>query len=87
MPDAYIRELKKNEVAKLKFKVDVDEDVIPGNIYRLKMEITSKDYSGEEKTDEAYLYVRVETKPSYEYVFLLLLVAVLVVIAMKKKKR
>ena len=87
MPDAYIPELKSNEASKLSFRIDVDEDVIPGNIYRLKMEITSKDYSGEEITDEAYLYVRVESKPSYEYTLIMLIAAVLILIILKKKKR
>jgi len=87
MPDAYIQELRSNEASKLSFRVDVDEDVIPGNIHRLKMEITSKDYSGEENTDEVYLYIKVESKTSYEYVLLLLIIAALILIAVKRRRK
>ena len=71
----------------MKFKADVDEDVIPGTKYRIAVEITSKDLKGNEWKETEYFYFRVEEKKSYGYVLALILILVLVAVAMYRKRR
>lgn len=92
MPDSFLENLQINEKAIISFKIDVDEDVIPGNQYRLEMIINSEDYRGDEIVDSIYTYVTVEERPSYGYflIFMIALVIVAIVIAKNvrsKKKR
>ncbi|AEA46469.1 COG1361 S-layer family protein [Archaeoglobus veneficus] len=87
VPDAFIESLKSGESKTLKFKVDVDEDVIPGTKYRVMVELTSEDLNGDEQKETEYFYVRVEEKGGHEYVLVLILALVLAAIAVYKKKR
>ncbi len=87
VPDAFIESLKSGESKTLKFKVDVDEDVIPGTKYRIAVEITSKDLKGDEWKETEYFYVRVEEKKGYWYVLALILILVLVAVVVYRRKR
>jgi len=86
MPDSYAENLQTNGKATMSFKVDVDEDVIPGNQYRLEMLIKSEDYKGDERVDNVYAYVTVEEKPSYGYLLTSLLALIIIAVIIVKTK-
>jgi hypothetical protein len=84
LPDAYLQSLNPGETGVVKFKVDVDEDVIANATYRMEMRVSAKDASGDERIETVYFYITVGESGKMEYYawiaafFALLVVAALV---------
>lgn len=92
-PEAYVEGLKNGQTARLMFKVDVDEDVIPNKVYRLELKLTSKDYKGDEYSETVYVYVKMSKKSMriYYIVLLVCIISILVIMGIRilkiKRKR
>ena len=62
MPEAYIAELKKGEKTNVSFRIDVDDDVIAGNEYRVDIAYKAENTEGNEVSNTFYAYLVVEEK-------------------------
>ncbi|AGK60511.1 hypothetical protein Asulf_00484 [Archaeoglobus sulfaticallidus PM70-1] len=89
MPEAYIAELKRDERANISFRVDVDDDVIAGNEYRIDITYKAENTEGEEISDSFYAYLFVEEKSWVERNTLIIVAAVIaiaILLAMLKRR-
>ncbi len=85
-PDAFVKQLKNNETASIRFKVNVDEDVIPNSTYRMEMKVTSEDYKGDDVTEDVYVYLPVEERFNYTILVIPLAIIVIALVALKKRR-
>jgi len=81
MPEAYISELKRGEKATVSFRIDVDDDVIAGNEYRIDVNYKAEKIDGEEISDTCYAYLIVEEKSWIERNTWALIMLTLIVVA------
>jgi hypothetical protein len=89
VPESYIQSLESGEAGVLKFKVDVDEDVITDAVYRMELKVTAKDADGDEKSEVVYFYVTVKESSQlrWEYYVAAFLVALVIVAVVVKVVR
>jgi hypothetical protein len=92
IPDAYLQSLKPGETGVIKFKVDVDEDVIPDTTYRMEMKVNAKDANGDEISEVVHIYITIGKssgmRGEYYVAALLIVVAIAVTVkVMKRRKR
>jgi len=90
MPEAYIAELKKGEKTNVSFRIDVDDDVIAGNEYRIDIAYKAENIEGKEVSDTFYAYLVVEEKSWVErniVIIAITVVAAAVLLARFRLKR
>jgi hypothetical protein len=89
VPDAYLQSLNSGEAGVIKFKVDVDEDVITDTIYRMEMRVSAKDASGDERVETIYFYITVgeSSMIGVEYYVAAFLAALIAIAAALKRRR
>ncbi|ADC65919.1 conserved hypothetical protein [Ferroglobus placidus DSM 10642] len=90
MPEAFASELKKGERINVSFRVDVDDDVISGNEYRIDLTYKAEDLEGKEFTGTFYAYLLVKQRKMTDRITLLAVVALItvaVVAVLKKRSR
>ncbi len=81
MPEAFAEVIEEGSVYNISFSVDVDEDVIAGNEYRMDISWKAENEAGREISGVAYGYLVVEERVWYEK-YLLPLVAVIAIMAL-----
>ncbi|WP_048064316.1 COG1361 S-layer family protein [Archaeoglobus fulgidus] len=81
MPEAFAEVVEAGKAFNISFSVDVDEDVIAGNEYRLSLSWKAENGAGREVSGVAYGYVVVTERAWYER-YLVPLIAAIAVIAL-----
>ncbi|MCS7130570.1 MAG: hypothetical protein NZ872_04040 [Archaeoglobaceae archaeon] len=90
IPEAFVDKLASEEVTKLYFRVDIDEDVISNTDYRVEISYKAENFDGEEVSGSFYAYVRVLEKSWVEkylpYLIFLLIFALIVAVRIKRMR-
>ncbi|WP_290623842.1 MULTISPECIES: COG1361 S-layer family protein [unclassified Archaeoglobus] len=81
MPEAFLERVGKGESFSISFYVDVDEDVIPNEEYRVEIRWEAENQAGKDVEDSVYGYLVVEERPWLEkYWGVLVLVMAIVIV-------
>ncbi|MET1124561.1 MAG: COG1361 S-layer family protein [Archaeoglobaceae archaeon] len=82
MPEAFAEVVEGGETLNISFSVDVDEDVIAGNEYRISLSWKAENEAGREISGVAYGYVVVEERAWYEKYFIAFALLILPLLAL-----